>query len=72
MDGYTSDDEEAYFVESLISELENLRPKVLQAKEECDSINSEISRAKKIIDDNKAAKKDFTDDELNDLVQHIA
>lgn len=72
LDGYTSDDEEAYFVENLISELEGLKPKVVHAKEEVDSIEREILATKKLIDDKKASKQDFTDDELNDIVAKIA
>lgn len=56
LDGYTSDDEEAYFVETLVTELEKLKGWVLNAKEECDSIEREIIATWKVIEDKKAQK----------------
>lgn len=72
LDGYTSDDEEAFFVESLVSELEGLKPKVTLAQEHCKQLESEIVTLKKFIDDKKQAKHDLTDDEITDLIAKIA
>lgn len=71
LDGYTSDDEEAYFVEGLITELQGVKEKVQRAREECDNLERDIIALKKYIDDAKAQKKELADEELNDLMNKI-
>ncbi len=71
LDGYTSDDEEAYFVENLISELESLRTNITAAQEECDSIDKEIKTLQDFIAKKKEEKADMNDEELAWMVTEL-
>lgn len=72
LDGYTSDDEEAYFVESLVSELEVVKKKVETIKESVLAVEKDILDLKSLIDAKKAEKKEFTDDEMESLISRIS
>ena len=72
LDGYTSDDEEAFFVENLVGELEGLKKKIDATKESTNAIEKDIVDLKKRIEGKKAEKKEFSDEEMEGIIASIS
>jgi len=59
LDGYTSDDEEAFFVENLVSELETVKWKIDVLKELTNNIEKDILDLKKWIESKQVSNEDL-------------
>ena len=71
LDGFTSDDEEAYFVEHLVEELNAVKVKIQFAREECDQLEKEAKEITIWLEEKNSKHEDLTDEELADLVSKI-
>ena len=72
LDGYTSDDEEAFFVESLVKDLEAVKKKIETVKESTNAIEKDILDLKKRIDAQKSSQKDFSAEEMEEIISKIS
>lgn len=72
LDGYTSDDEEAFFVESLVKDLEAVKKKIETVKDSTNAIEKDILELKKRIDAQKTSQKDFSDEEMEEIISKIS